>query len=132
VYAVHKFFTVSGSNLQQQTALNLRFVENDNRVQPFDCVNNERRRNMMSKTSALAFAGVVLGSALCASAWAFPAAPVDSRAASDVIPVAEGCGPGYHRNVFGHCRPNEFGREFHRGCGFGWHYSVYRERCVPN
>jgi hypothetical protein len=83
---------------------------------------------MMSKTSALAFAGVVLGSFLCASAWALTPAPVDSRAAPDVIPVAEGCGPGFHRNEFGHCRPNEY----HRTCPFGWHFSEYRDHCVRN
>jgi hypothetical protein len=63
---------------------------------------------MMSKTSALAFTGIVLGSFLCASAWAFPAAPADSRAASGVIPVAEGCGRGFHRGPSGECRPNEY------------------------
>jgi hypothetical protein len=83
----------------------------------------------MSKTSAVAVAGVVLASFLSAGAWAFPAAPRDSKAPSDVILVAEGCGPGFHRGPFGHCRPNE---PPHRICPPGWHFSAFRDRCVRN
>ena len=42
----------------------------------------------MSNTSAIAFAGIVVASFLSVSAWSFPAAPVDSRAAFDVILAA--------------------------------------------
>ena len=99
---------------------------------------------MMSKTSALAFAGAAVGSFLSVSAWALPTAPLDSKANSDVILAAEGCGPGWHRGPFGHCvRDREEHRERehwereryereHRGCGFHWHWSVFRGRCVPD
>jgi hypothetical protein len=83
----------------------------------------------MSKTSALAC--VALGSFLfvSAGAWAFPAAPLESKAAPGVILVAEGCGPGYHRGWFGRCRPNEIPR---RACEPGWHFSRLRGHCVRN
>jgi len=99
---------------------------------------------MMSKTSALTLAGAAVGSFLSFSAWALPAAPLDSKANSDVILAAEGCGPGWHRGPFGHCvRDREERRERehwereryereHRGCGFHWHWSPFRGRCVPD
>ena len=80
----------------------------------------------MSKTSALAFAGIVLGTFLSVSAQAFPAASLDSKATSNIILVAEGCGPGFHRGWFGRCRPNE------HVCQAGWHYSRFRGHCVRN
>jgi hypothetical protein len=41
-------------------------------------------------------------------AQALPLAPASARAsAPDVILVEGGCGPGFHRNEFGRCRPNE-------------------------
>lgn len=83
----------------------------------------------MLKTFALAFAGAVLGSFLSVSAWALPAAPLGSNAASDVILAADGCGPGFHRGPLGHCRPNILR---HRICPLGWHFSPFRGRCVPN
>lgn len=83
----------------------------------------------MSKT--LIITGAILGSLLSASAWAFPASSLDSRATSDVILAADGCGPGYHRGPYGHCRPNVVIVE-PRICGFGWHFSRFRGRCVPN
>ena len=82
----------------------------------------------MLKTSAFAFAGAVLGSFLSVSAWALPAVPLDSKAASDVILVADGCGPGFHRGPWGHCRPN-LG---YRICPFGWHFAPFWGRCVRN
>ncbi len=86
----------------------------------------------MSRTSILAVAGVVAGSFLSASAWAFPAASVHSNApsaaSSDLILVADGCGPGFHRGRWGHCRPNWE----HRVCAPGWHYSSWRGHCVRN
>jgi hypothetical protein len=80
----------------------------------------------MPKTSALA-AGALLGSFVSFTAWAFPAAPAESRAPSNIILAAEGCGPGFHRGPFGHCRPNEAP---HRICPGGWHFSEFRGRCV--
>ncbi len=81
----------------------------------------------MLKTSAFALTGALLGSFLSFSAWALPAAPLDSKAASDVILAAEGCGPGFHRGPYGRCRPNERPR---RICPPGWHFSPFRDRCV--
>jgi hypothetical protein len=54
----------------------------------------------------LAFA-VVLLSLSALSAQALPAAPVQTGlgASGDVTLVAGGCGRGYYRNEFGHCRP---------------------------
>lgn len=84
--------------------------------------------NLMPKTSTLVLAAAVLGSFLSVGAWAFPAAPVDSQAESNVILAAGGCGPGFHRGWFGRCRPNAPPRV----CGPGWHYSAFRGRCVRN
>ena len=40
------------------------------------------------------------------SAQAMPVAAVKQAIeASDVIPVAGGCGPGWYRNSYGQCRP---------------------------
>jgi hypothetical protein len=83
----------------------------------------------MLKTSAFAIAGAMLGSFLSVSAWALPAAPLDTKAASDVILAADGCGRGFHRGPFGHCRPNEWP---HRICPFGWHFAPFWGRCVLN
>ena len=52
----------------------------------------------------LAFAAVLL-SLGAVSAQALPAAPVQPEISGDVTLVAGGCGPGYYRNDFGHCRP---------------------------
>jgi hypothetical protein len=71
----------------------------------------------------------VVGSFLSVSAWALPAAPLASNAGSDVILAADGCGRGFHRGPFGHCRPN-IGPD--RICPFGWHYAPFWGRCVRN
>ena len=39
-------------------------------------------------------------------AQAFPSAPATSSGNADVILVAGGCGPGFHRGPHGGCRPN--------------------------
>jgi hypothetical protein len=54
----------------------------------------------------LAVAAVLL-SLGAVSAQALPAAPVQTglELSGDVTLVAGGCGPGYFRNDFGHCRP---------------------------
>jgi hypothetical protein len=80
----------------------------------------------MPKRFVLAVTGAVLGSFLSASAFAFPAAPRDSKAPSEVILVADGCGPGFHRGPYGHCRPNE------RVCPYGTHWAPFWGRCVRN
>jgi hypothetical protein len=80
---------------------------------------------LMSNTSAVAFTGVMLASFLSVSVWAFPAAPVDSKATSDVI-LAAACKPGFHL-ADGKCEPNK--RPY---CGRGRHWSVAEQRCVRN
>jgi hypothetical protein len=81
-------------------------------------------------------------------AQAFPLSNAPS-VGSDVTLVEGGCGPGFHRNEFGHCRPNrgpavivEPGAPVvvapaapvvvvePRGCGPGWHWSREFGRCV--
>jgi hypothetical protein len=76
----------------------------------------------MSRTSIVALAGVALGSFLSVSAWAFPAAPVDSKAPSNVILAADGCGRGNHRGEHGRCERDDRdhcsrGRHWHEGHG---------------
>lgn len=58
----------------------------------------------MSKT-VLAAGAVALLSFVSLNAQAFPVAPTPS-AGPDLTLVAQGCGPGFHRNEFGRCRPN--------------------------
>jgi hypothetical protein len=57
---------------------------------------------MLKTLSIVAAAGAFM--ALASSAQAVSPAPVNSG--SDVILVAQGCGPGFHRGPLGHCRPN--------------------------
>lgn len=76
----------------------------------------------MTRTLGLAFSGIVLGSFLSVSAWAFPAAPVDSKATSSIILAAEGCGRGSHREEHGRCVRDDRdhcarGRRWHEGHG---------------
>jgi hypothetical protein len=61
----------------------------------------------MSKTLLSAAAFAVLSFAAF-DAQALPLAPAPAGvSAPDVILVEGGCGPGFHRNEFGRCRPNE-------------------------
>jgi hypothetical protein len=44
----------------------------------------------------------------------------------DTADAAGGCGPGFHRNYYGFCRPNVFYRPYvvrpaYYGYGYGWH-----------
>jgi hypothetical protein len=55
------------------------------------------------------FATALLASSLIgfgAANAAMPAAPLSPSASPDVIRVAGGCGPGFHRGPYGGCRPN--------------------------
>ena len=55
------------------------------------------------------FSSLILGGAVAlsaASAQAFPIAPSSGLTSSDVIQIAGGCGPGWHRGPGGGCRPN--------------------------
>ncbi|MBO0758930.1 MAG: hypothetical protein J2P54_24040 [Bradyrhizobiaceae bacterium] len=77
----------------------------------------------MTKTSGLVLAGIALGSFLSVSAWAFPAAPADSKASSGIILVADGCGRGSHKE-HGHCARDE--RDH---CARGRHWHEEHGRC---
>ena len=55
-----------------------------------------------------------------------PIAPAADQAASgEIILVAQGCGPGFHRGPGGACRPLY-------SCPPGWHTGPYGRRCVRN
>ena len=61
------------------------------------------RTTLLSAISAATFLSLVS----FAGAGALPAAaPSPELAAPDIILVEGGCGPGWHRNEFGRCRPN--------------------------
>jgi len=64
-------------------------------------------------------------------------AGLGSQAGSAVIRVREGCGPGFHRNYEGRCRPNGWERERERRferleCPRGYHLSRDGRRCWPS
>jgi hypothetical protein len=84
----------------------------------------EKRINHMKLLAASAFA---LGLGLMTmSAQAMPLAPLDHPAASpDIIHVAQGCGPGFHRGPAGACRTLY-------NCPPGWHTGPYGKRCFRN
>jgi hypothetical protein len=54
--------------------------------------------------------GVSIGfSFFCvAAAQSMPLAPIDQAQTSLTIPVAGGCGPGFHRGPYGGCRRNAY------------------------
>jgi len=58
---------------------------------------------------------------------AMPVAPLDQAAAADIaaIPVAGGCGPGWHRGPYGGCRPMF-------NCPPGWHSGAFGRHCFRN
>ena len=62
---------------------------------------------MLKSLSTLVAAGAFVA-LLVPAAQAFSPAPLSTS--PDVIQVAGGCGPGFHRGPFGRCRPNLGGR----------------------
>jgi hypothetical protein len=78
---------------------------------------------------ALAASFFVIGIALASmsASRAMPAAPLDHAVAGDTatIPVAGGCGPGWHRGPAGGCRPLY-------NCPPGWHSGPFGRRCFRN
>jgi len=74
--------------------------------------------------SALAIA---LGLAAVSASQAMPMAPLDPAqvASENVIEVAGGCGPGWHRGPYGGCRPMY-------NCPPGWHSGPFGRRCFRN
>ncbi len=75
-------------------------------------------------TAIAAGAALMFGAATAQAVPATVVAPgVD---AAQVIPVAEGCGPGFHRNFRGICVPGGFGRPGYGG-GFEGRRCFVRE-----
>jgi len=56
--------------------------------------------------AAVLLAGSVAG--LAAANAAMPLGPLSPAGNPDVIAVAGGCGPGFHRGPYGGCRPNAY------------------------
>lgn len=79
----------------------------------------------MNKLIAAAF---LLGT--IASANAMPLVPVASAPKADIIEVAGGCGPGWHRGPYGGCRRNYANPAAH-ACPRGWYLGPYG-RCRAN
>ena len=74
--------------------------------------------------------GFVTGALLGASAaQAMPLAPL-APAPADVIAVAGGCGPGWHRGPYGGCRRN-YARPWLHACPRGWYPGPFG-RCRAN
>ena len=81
----------------------------------------------MNRLIAMAFAGGCLLGA--SAAQAMPQAPLIPPGA-DVIRVAGGCGPGWHRGPYGGCRRNYLNPAAH-ACPRGWYLGPYG-RCRAN
>jgi hypothetical protein len=64
-----------------------------------------------------------------AGAQAMPAAPL-SPAPADIIEIAGGCGPGWHRGPYGGCRRN-YAKPWLHPCPRGWYLGPYG-RCRAN
>jgi len=82
------------------------------------------------KILAVSALALGLGLASLTAAAAAPLAPVlpaiDQGASSaEIILVAQGCGPGFHRGPYGACRPLY-------SCPPGWHTGPYGKRCFRN
>jgi hypothetical protein len=58
-------------------------------------------------------------------AQAMPALPGDMGGDAVIIKVSQGCGPGFHRGPYGHCRPVF-------SCPRGWHSGPFGQRCFRN
>ena len=76
---------------------------------------------------AVSLFAIGVGLASVSVAGAMPAVPLDQAAVSEasIIPVAGGCGPGWHRGPYGGCRPMY-------NCPPGWHSGPYGRRCFRN
>jgi hypothetical protein len=77
----------------------------------------------------LAATAVALGLSFAAmtSSQAMPLAPLAPTIFGEtaIIPVAGGCGPGWHRGPYGGCRPMY-------NCPPGWHSGPYGRQCFRN
>jgi hypothetical protein len=76
------------------------------------------------KIVAASLLSLGLGLAAVSASQAMPVAPIASSQ-PEVIQVAQGCGPGFHRGPYGACRPLY-------SCPLGWHPGPYGKQCFPN
>jgi hypothetical protein len=76
--------------------------------------------SMKILAASLFAAGLSL--AAVSSSQAMPVAALDGAASTDALPVADGCGKGWHQGPFGGCRPMY-------NCPPGWHPGPYGRRC---
>ncbi|CAL78074.1 conserved hypothetical protein [Bradyrhizobium sp. ORS 278] len=79
------------------------------------------------KGLAAAVVGLGLGLFGLSAAQAAPASPavLQGTGGAEIIQVAQGCGPGFHRGPRGACRPLY-------NCPPGWHTGPYGKRCFRN
>lgn len=75
-------------------------------------------------------AAAVVLCATVAGANAMPLAPLAPPSSADVIEVAGGCGPGWHRGPYGGCRRN-YAKPWLHACPRGWYLGRYG-RCRAN
>ena len=66
------------------------------------------------RLAGLTVAGALGVAIAAAAAQAAPALPNAADHQSNIIPVAQGCGYGWHRNYFGDCVPNRLPIYRHR------------------
>ncbi|MGJ4942289.1 GCG_CRPN prefix-to-repeats domain-containing protein [Bradyrhizobium sp. HKCCYLS1011] len=81
----------------------------------------------MLAASALALGLGLFGLTGAQAAPLAPVVPAIDQAASfgEIILVAQGCGPGWHRGPYGACRPLY-------SCPPGWHSGPFGKRCFRN
>ena len=80
----------------------------------------------MNRLIAAAFVSTLM----IAGANAMPLAPLAPVPNADIIEVAGGCGPGWHRGPYGGCRRN-YARPYLHACPRGWYLGRYG-RCRAN
>lgn len=80
----------------------------------------------MNRLIAAAFVSTVM----IAGANAMPLSPLAPVPNADIIEVAGGCGPGWHRGPYGGCRRN-YARPWLHACPRGWYLGRYG-RCRAN
>ena len=80
---------------------------------------------MRTMILASTMAAGLLFAAMPAQASGVELLPLAGGDAPAVTLVMDGCGPGFHRGPYGHCRPNGYFRPAY-GYGYGWHRGWHR------
>lgn len=80
-------------------------------------------RTKMLGLAALMLGGLTVGTA--ASAAPFGEVYGEEFDAPRIERVADGCGPGFHQNPWGRCRPNDRGYGYGPPRGYGGPYRAY-------